>query len=203
MRILMVGNSLTTSNGLPDILSDLLNAEVTVIARGGARLSEFSNPATKTGAAVADALDNGNFDIVIMQDMSHLPATGPAAHARAVGRMANLAREANATPILFGTWGYAETCPKLEKLELDFVEMHELMRAGSREAASAAGVTWADVADAFHRFSKTPEEARCDHPDTDETLYAPDGVHPSAAGSRLAAERLAEAVRTCLEADSC
>ena len=61
MRILMLGNSLTTANGLPGLLSDCLDAEVVVHARGGARLAEHLNPATKLGARTAAAFAGGHW----------------------------------------------------------------------------------------------------------------------------------------------
>lgn len=41
--ILMVGNSLTSANNMPQTLASILGAEVVAITRGGARLAEFSN----------------------------------------------------------------------------------------------------------------------------------------------------------------
>ena len=40
MRILMLGNSFTFTNDMPQMLADLTGAEVTHHARGGARMSE-------------------------------------------------------------------------------------------------------------------------------------------------------------------
>ena len=57
LSILMVGNSLTAANAMPTILASLLDAQVVAITRGGARLAEFSNPLTKTGSRVLQALD--------------------------------------------------------------------------------------------------------------------------------------------------
>ena len=40
MRILMLGNSFTSHNDMPDMLAELTGAEVTAHTRGGARLAE-------------------------------------------------------------------------------------------------------------------------------------------------------------------
>ena len=45
MRILMLGNSFTFTNHMPQMLADLTGAEVVHHTRGGARLSEQLNPA--------------------------------------------------------------------------------------------------------------------------------------------------------------
>lgn len=93
MKILMVGNSLTSANDMPCMLAKMLYAGVTCVTRGGARLAEFSNPKTKTGARVLTKLAETRFDFVVMQDMSHLAASNPEAHRRAVEKMCALARQ--------------------------------------------------------------------------------------------------------------
>ncbi|MBQ3282311.1 MAG: hypothetical protein IJH42_00475 [Atopobiaceae bacterium] len=77
MRILMLGNSLSTAHGLPDRLGELLGAEVTVHARGGARLAEQLNPATRLGALTGAALDAGGWDYVVMQEVSNAAVRSP------------------------------------------------------------------------------------------------------------------------------
>lgn len=131
-RILMVGNSLTSANGMPDLLAALTGAQVAAVTRGGARLAEFCNPATKTGGRVAALLEAKPFDFLIMQDMSHLAASNPRAHARAAVRASELARRNGAVPVLLGTWAYRADCPRLEKLGLDADRMRELMSEGGR-----------------------------------------------------------------------
>ena len=49
MRILMLGNSFTAANDLPQRLAQLTGAEVMAHTRGGARLAEQLNPQDKTG----------------------------------------------------------------------------------------------------------------------------------------------------------
>ena len=108
MRILMLGNSLTSANDLPAQLAELLDADVVAHTRGGARLAEYG-------------------------------------------------------------WTRAE--------------LHELLQAGYREAAEAGGALLADVGGAFMAAGE------------DAGLYAADGIHPSAAGSQLAAEVIASTIR--------
>ena len=47
MRILMLGNSFTSANNLPQLIAKRTGAEVVVHTRGGARLKEHLNPNTK------------------------------------------------------------------------------------------------------------------------------------------------------------
>lgn len=188
--ILMVGNSLTTANDMPGTLGELMDARVVAITRGGARLAEFSNPATKTGSRVLRALDEDGaetepkrFDYVIMQDMSHLPATNAEAHGRAVADMCELAREHGAEPVLYGTWGYRAGSAKLEKLHMSADQMNRLMREGSLRAATACGAVFVDMAKAVAQL------------DDSTWFYAADGVHPSAAGSLLIAQTIARTLK--------
>ena len=115
MRILMLGNSLTTAHGLPDRLASALDAEVVVHARGGARLAEHLNPKTRNGARTLAALapvgPSGEpahplWDYVVLQEMSHAPATTPEAYARSVAALCALARGAGTTPVIYATWAY-------------------------------------------------------------------------------------------------
>ena len=57
MRILMLGNSFTFTNHMPQMLAQLTGAEVVHHTRGGARLSEHLNPKTKLG--LGDLIDIG------------------------------------------------------------------------------------------------------------------------------------------------
>lgn len=185
----MVGNSLTAANAMPTILASLLDAQVVAITRGGARLAEFSNPLTKTGSRVLQALDgdgtqagHGCFDYVIAQDMSHLPATNPSAHERAVAKICKLARDRSATPVLYGTWGYREGSAKLKKLGMSAAQMGQLMHEGSLRAAAAHGAIFVDMAKAVAQM----EDA--------SWFYAVDGVHPSPAGLQFVAQTIADAL---------
>ena len=75
MRILMLGNSFTFTNDMPQMLADLTGAEVTHHARGGARLSEQLNPCTRLGSQTQAALQKEKWDYVVLQEMSHGPIT--------------------------------------------------------------------------------------------------------------------------------
>ena len=187
MRILMLGNSLTTANGLPDTLAERLQAQVVVHARGGARLSEHLNPKTKLGARTQDALAAGQWDYVVLQEMSNGPLRFPNRFREAVCALSEAARDAGATPVLYSTWAYAPTCPKLAKLGVDAAQMHDRMDAAARQAAEDAGALLADACGAFHA-----------HADA-KALYAADGVHPSLAGTEVAVCAIADAIGRCGE----
>jgi lysophospholipase L1-like esterase len=181
MRILMLGNSLTSANDLPALLGERTGAHVEAITRGGARLAEFANPKTRTGAATALALD-ATWDFVILQDMSHLPATNPERHAQSVSTLADLARAAGATPVVYGTWAYRPGTPRLAKLFGSHEDMAARMIEGARLAAEKSGALLAPVGQAFFDAA-------------DPELFAKDGIHPGPKGSALAADIIAATLR--------
>ena len=66
MRILMLGNSFTFTNDMPQMLADLTGAAVVHHTRGGARLSEQLNPATHLGGRTQAALTEERWDYVVL-----------------------------------------------------------------------------------------------------------------------------------------
>ena len=58
MRVLMLGNSFTFANNMPETLANLIDAEVVQHTRGGARLAEQLNPDTKMRGMTQAALEN-------------------------------------------------------------------------------------------------------------------------------------------------
>ena len=191
MRILMLGNSLTTANDLPALLGEMLDAEVVVHARGGARLAEHLNPTTRLGGMTQCALAEGGWDFVVLQESSNGPVAHCARFLEAAAQLCMQVRGAGATPVLFATWAYAPDCPKLAKMGMTRNKMHQLLADAYREAARISNADkgacplcqLADVGTAFY-----------EHPDAD-TLYCTDGVHPSEEGTRLAARVIAHTLQ--------
>ena len=60
MRILMLGNSFTSANNLPQLIAKRTGAEVVAHTRGGARLKEHLNPNTKMRGIVGFCYFAGN-----------------------------------------------------------------------------------------------------------------------------------------------
>lgn len=93
MRILMLGNSFTFTNNMPQMLADLTGTEVVHHTRGGARLSEQLNPNTKLGSQTQAALQNEKWDYVVLQEMSHGPITAPKSFFSSVEQLCRQIRE--------------------------------------------------------------------------------------------------------------
>ena len=174
MRILMLGNSLTSAQDMPDILAELTGAEVVCHTRGGARLSEHLNPNTRLGARTQAAL---------AKEMSHGPITAPGSFFASVERLCRQIRENGAIPVLYATWAYQKGGARLSAKGWDYGGMARNLSAAYRRAAEENRALLADVGRRFYQLLGTQD------------LYAADGVHPSGQGARIAAETIAAAIQ--------
>lgn len=183
MRILMLGNSFTFTNNMPQMLAGLTGAEVVHHTRGGTRLSEQLNPSTKLGSQTQAALRNKKWDYVVLQEMSHGPITAPKSFFSSVEQLCRQIRANGAVPILFATWAYQRGGAKLTDKGWDYDEMAQKLSEAYHRAARENDALIADVGRRFYELSDTQD------------LYAADGVHPNEAGSQLAAETIGAVIR--------
>lgn len=182
MRILMLGNSFTFVNDMPAKLSQLTGAEVVQHTRGGARLAEHLNPKTKMGTSTLSSLANEQWDYVVLQEMSNAPIVTKPRFLQAVSGLCAKIRLAGAVPVLYATWAYQKDGPAMQKMNVSYDEMYRLLYEAYHEAAEQNNALIADVGKSFYEKSNT------------DGLYADDGCHPNEAGSRLAAEILADVI---------
>ena len=183
MRILMLGNSFTSTNNMPEMLADLTGAELFHHTRGGARLSEQLNPHTRLGSQTQAALQKEKWDYVVLQEMSHGPITAPKSFFSSAERLCRQIRANGAVPILFATWAYQRGGAKLTDKGWDYDEMAQKLSEAYHRAAQENDALIADVGRRFYE---------CSDP---QALYATDGVHPSELGSHIAAETIAAVIQ--------
>ena len=183
MRILMLGNSFTFFNNMPQMLAELAGAEVVHHTRGGARLAEQLNSKTKMGAMTLTALQNEKWDYVILQEMSNGPISSKSSFLNSVAGLCELIRENGAVPVLYVTWAYQRDGEKMQSMPYSYEEMYEQLTAAYHEAAEANDALVADVGKRFYELADKMD------------LYAEDGVHPNETGSRIAAEIIAGVCR--------
>ena len=182
LRILMLGNSFTFFCGMPDMLAELLDAEVVHHTRGGAHLAEQLNPETEMGAETQRALREEKWDYVVLQEYSTGPITSPARFRASVRTLCAQIRENGASPVLYATWAFKRGGKKLAASGLDYDGMFRALYDAYHEAGRENGAPVADVGKRFYEMSDTAE------------LYASDDYHPSPEGSRLAAETIASVI---------
>ncbi len=188
MRILMLGNSLTYYNDMPRLLADRTEAEVVAYTRGGARLAEHLDPESELGQKTLPALENETWDYVIMQEYSNGPILERGSFFKSVDQLCRLARRAGAEPVLYATWAYLPDHPGYQELDEDertYEDMTSNLYSSYREIAEDNCALIAQVGWEFYRHYRRG---------TEKELYDEDGLHPSLAGSELAAKMLARVI---------
>ena len=183
MRILMLGNSFTFTNHMPQMLAELTGAEVVHHTRGGARLSEQLNSNTKLGGRTQAALQKEMWDYVVLQEMSHGPITASKSFFSSVEQLCRQIQANGAVPILFATWAYQKGGAKLAAKGWDYDEMAQTLSEAYHKAARENNALIADVGRRFYEWSDP------------QVLYAAVGIHPSELGSRMAAETIAAVIQ--------
>ena len=78
MRILFLGNSFTYFHDLPDMVAEMLQAEVGRNLVGGAYLFQHIDPADELCTVTHKLLTEEKWDYVVLQDQSQGPITHPA-----------------------------------------------------------------------------------------------------------------------------
>ena len=146
MRILMLGNSFTFTNNMPQMLADLTGAEVVHHTRAGPGCRNSSNPNTRLGSQTQVALQNEKWDYVVLQEMSHGPITAPKSFFSSVERLCGQIRTNGAVPILFATWAYQKGGAKLAAKGWDYDGMASQLAEAYRKAALDNRALLADVA---------------------------------------------------------
>ena len=183
MRILMLGNSFTYFNNMPSMLSKITGAEVVQHTRGGAYLEEHINLDTELGMLTTEALESESWDYVVLQEMSNAPILSKNSFLKSVNSLCEEIREIGATPILYATWAYRAGAAQYAEVNMTYEEMYRALYSAYHEAAEQSYALIADVGKKFYELADEQE------------LYADDGSHPNEAGSRLAAETIAEVIK--------
>lgn len=164
LRVLFVGNSVTYSNKLPKMVERMGAAadrpiETTDVSQGGFSLADHWS----LGAS-RDTLDEGRWNVVVLQDRASTPVEELL---RWTSTWADAARAADAKPALF------MVPPSREHLD----KFPDVILAYRTAAEEASAVLYA-VGDAW-RIALSADPGL--------PLWASDGIHPSVMGSYLAA----------------
>lgn len=168
LRVLFIGNSLTYTNDLPEIIAAM--AEATKQKRLSYRAVVFPNYSLEDHWNHADArkeLTDKKWDVVVMQQGPSASMEGRALLIDYSRRFAELIRRAGARPALYMVW------PSTSRPG-DFDGVSYSYRRAAKEVQGMifpAGEAWRA---AWRRDKKL-------------ALYSPDGLHPTVVGSYLAA----------------
>lgn len=182
MKILMLGNSYTFFNDLPVKLAELTGAQVTGNLRGGAALWQQLDPNDDLGKKCSALLAQKDWDYIVLQEHSRGTFEFPKEFADASRRLCMIAREMGATPVFYCTWAYQRGGIMITAMNLDHDEMFKKINAAYHKAAEDNKALIADVGARFY----TDEDP--------DSLFDPDGSHPSEKGTALAASIIADVI---------
>jgi hypothetical protein len=165
--MLFIGNSFTTKNDLPTLLSEMAEAgsgitiESKVISAGGASLRRHWN------AGAASTITCAKWDYVVFQEQSTLPVKNSDRFHENVREFIPAVKESGGETVLFMTWARKKE-PENQSLLTDSYN-----KIGKELGAHVVpvGTAWQTLL------------AKHDKP----VLHAEDGSHPTVAGSYLAA----------------
>jgi hypothetical protein len=182
LHILFIGNSYTYMNDLPGVFSQLAcsgghKVETETVAVGGWTLADhIASP--KTG----DKLKQRQWDFVILQEQSQLPASESAriqSMYPAVRELASQIEARGARPVLLMTWGHRDGWP--EAGYPTYEDMQAQLTEGYLGISNELQIPVAPVGEAWR-------QARAQSPPLD--LWQADGSHPNLQGTYLAASVL-------------
>jgi hypothetical protein len=178
-RVLFIGDSYTYVNDLPTTFADLAWAagdrvDAGTLATGGESLAGHVADAT-----TETTIDPEAWNTVVLQDQSEDPAL-PSYRASemdpAVTELAQLIRNDGAKPLLFLTWGHHSGWPQADLFS--YSSMQAAVDQGYLAIAAELAIPIAPVGDAW-------QSVLAQQPDAG--LWQSDGVHPTTAGTYLAA----------------
>lgn len=185
-RLLLIGNSYSTANDLPGVVRDLAAStgrriEVVARAPGGWWLRDHVN-----SSETLDAIAEGEFDFVVLQEQSMVPADRRLAERESVPAARDLGIRVNqsgARPVLFMTWGHRRGSREVghasyEPMQVAIAESYDRLADVTIGELAPVGAAW------WMSLAERP----------DIILYQPDGSHPAVAGTYLAAAVIAGVV---------
>jgi hypothetical protein len=167
MKVLFIGNSFTARNDLPGLISQLAGArgqglEHRLIHAGGASLRAHWN-----AGAAAEAIRDGGYDAVVLQEQSTLPVKNAARMHENVRLFDGVIKTAGAKTVLYMTWARANAPESQQTITDAYTAVGEEIGA----TVAPVGVAW----QGFLRDNDRP------------VLHDRDQRHPTVAGSYLAA----------------
>lgn len=191
-RILFVGNSLTFTNDLPQMVQQIckkngINAQVESVVKGAHTLTRYVHPSPRYSTdkelnkQLMSLLKNKKWDYVVLQDQRHAAITDVSDMREAVSVLEPLIKKAGAQMVLYETWapmsghfdynGSRPIAANYGEYQSKIASTYYSLAAKYNCALSPAGIAFA--------------RAKRIYPDI--SLYNSDKLHPSTAGTYLSA----------------
>ncbi len=178
VRVLFLGNSFTYVNDLPTVFRDLAraagqNVETSMVANGGETLAQHAAPGDSL-----NAIHSAHWQFVVVQEQSQIPSVESFRQTQmypAARTLVSSIEGVDATPILLETWahrdGWFDQGLDYASMQAGVDQGYATISAELRVALAPAGQAWQAVL----------------RQDPGLVLWQADGVHPSTAGTYLAA----------------
>ena len=191
VKILFLGNSYTFFNDMPKTFEAIcrengIDAEVSSVLKGGYTLQSFLAESDTYAYRFRRALAKTKFDYVVIQEQSVRPASHPERFLTAAKKICDAVKANGAIPVFYATWGRRDDNEMLAKYSWkNSEEMLSLLREAYTEAAIENDALIAYVGDAMLEAYRG---------EAGDTVYHPDGSHPSAVGSAIAANTIFDTI---------
>lgn len=186
--VLFIGNSFTFYHDLPATVAAMLEQagcphQVESFTKGGWFLSRYADPQDKYGGILRERHLGRHWDILVLQDQSFNPVKDYEDFLAGAKKLQQLLKPEKL--LLYQTWAYEDGTEKLKETGLSYDQMHLALKEVYTKAAAELGGTVVPVGDVFARYRRENPEIK---------LYKEDHFHPSAEGTRLAAEEFVRAI---------
>jgi hypothetical protein len=176
--VLFIGNSYTSSNGLPDKFEKMAQSggyrvNVAVVAPGGWTLADHLQ-STET----LEKIKGSDWDFVVLQEQSVIPSLVDARERQMFPAIRQLHAEIEAVgadTVLFMTWGRRNGFPS--EGHRDFTNMQAALEAGYLKIGNELNLTIAPVGVAWWNGLRSAPQL---------DLWVEDGSHPNIEGTYLA-----------------
>ena len=183
-RILMVGNSLTYTNNIPQLLENMckntgIRASVDSVTRGGHSLSQYAFPSQDYEKQLSDAiitkLTTQRWDYVILQGRSDETIVNEETLRKAIACLYPYIKNSGAQMVLYLTWApdWNGTGYDIDKRQAEIAEVYYSIARQYQCALAPSGI-------AFARERKL-------YPNMDLYYSSTDRLHPNLSGSYLSA----------------
>jgi uncharacterized protein DUF4886 len=178
-RVLFIGNSYTSVNDLPSTFAKLARSGGHRVDTGAATADGASLADHLASSATAAALTSANWNIVVLQEQSQIPAVDQLREAEmypAARALVAMVRHAGAQPVFFITWAHRDGWP--QNGLVGYTSMQSAIDDGYLAIAQEQRAAVAPVGYAWETL--LGEE-------TSPGLWQDDGSHPTEKGTYLAA----------------
>lgn len=170
LKVLFVGNSYIYYSNLPQLVSQISEHTQTKLitkksVAGGVNLNQHWN--SKRGLKTKTLIENGDFDIVVLQEQSLGTIQNPVRFLADIKKFSAFIKKHGARPYLYATWA-REKIPQQQKI---ITQVYQQAANENNIGIVLAGETW--------------KLAR--QQNSNINLYIADGSHPSDLGAFLTA----------------